>query len=170
MAATYSAIATTTLGSANNTVTFSSISSAYTDLILVSNYALTTNSSFAFVRVNSDSGNNYSTTGVYGDGTTAGSYRGSNANYATTMTFANNSGSQMWVTNTVHFMNYANTTTYKTILVRDTMPNRGTSAIVNLWRGSTGSSAQAINSITITSSGGNMDAGSTFTLYGVTAA
>ena len=41
MAATYTPIATTTLGSAQSSYTFSSISSAYTDLILIYNGTVT---------------------------------------------------------------------------------------------------------------------------------
>jgi hypothetical protein len=166
---TYTLIASNTLGSATSSVTFSSIPTTYTDLILIANYALTTNGSSTLLRVNSDSGSNYSGTGLYGDGTSAGSFRDTSASSARIMTFANNTGSQMWIENIIHFMDYVNTTTYKTILVRDVMPNRGTSAVANLWRGSTGSASQAINSITITSSTGNIDVNSTFKLYGIEA-
>ena len=62
-------------------------------------------------------------------------------------------------------MNYANTTTYKTILGRwGSSANNQTRISVGLWR-----STAAITSFTITPSLG-IAAGSSFTLYGIKAA
>ena len=57
--ATYTQIATTTLGSSQSTITFSSISGAYTDLVLVVT-AKVSSATDLWVRANSDSGSNYS--------------------------------------------------------------------------------------------------------------
>ena len=57
-----------------------------------------------------------------------------------------------------HFMNYSNTTTYKTLLTRANNANNGVNAEVNLWR-----STAAITSISINS----LKAGTTFNLYGI---
>jgi hypothetical protein len=62
-------------------------------------------------------------------------------------------------------MNYSNATTYKTMLSRANNGAAGVDAIANLWR-----STAAISSITVKITGGNMKAGSTFTLYGIAAA
>jgi hypothetical protein len=81
MATTYEKIATTTLGSASSTITFNSIAASWTDLriVLVSvNDASSTQP--VEMRFNSDSGTNYSTTNLYGNGGNAGSYRYTNAN------------------------------------------------------------------------------------------
>ena len=60
-------------------------------------------------------------------------------------------------------MNYANTTTYKTTLVRHNNVSQTVSAVVNLWR-----STSAITSITLSNeSATNFDVGATFTLYGI---
>jgi hypothetical protein len=74
MPATYEKIATTTLGSASATITFSSISSAYTDLRLVIT-ALQGSGNNIALRFNSDSGTNYSRTRLIGNGTSATSTR-----------------------------------------------------------------------------------------------
>jgi hypothetical protein len=61
-------------------------------------------------------------------------------------------------------MNYANTSTYKTVLTRSNKYDR-VGAIVGLWR-----STAAINSITLTAYSNTYAIGSTFTLYGIAAA
>ena len=73
MAVTYTPITSNTLTSATASVTFSSISGTYTDLVLVvSAQSASTNVDLA-MRFNSDSGTNYSNTRLYGTGSAAGS-------------------------------------------------------------------------------------------------
>jgi hypothetical protein len=163
---TYEAIATETLTTSAASVTFSSISGAYTDLQLVVNNTLTVASArFIALQFNSDTGANYSATYLYGDGATAASGRGSNDNYAR---IGNGSGSTSNSAATVaNIMNYSNTTTYKTTIGRS---SSDTYAIVylSLWR-----STSAITSIKVicdTTGGTVFGTGSTFTLYGIKAA
>jgi hypothetical protein len=64
-------------------------------------------------------------------------------------------------------LNYANTTTYKTIISRGDSAGFWNIANVALWR----KTPEAITSITVFPAGlNNWIAGSTFTLYGITAA
>lgn len=163
--ATYEPISTTTLGSANNSVTFSSIPATYTDLIVVMNP--TGVSSGGYVggwRVNGDTGNNYSNTNLYGSGS-AGSSRNSNTSFS----YAFNPDIGVGDSNSIgllHFFNYANTTNYKTVLTRYAQAGNGNFANVGLWR-----STSAINSITLLMYPSiDFDSGSTFTLYGIAAA
>ena len=157
MPSTYTPIATTTLGSAASTVTFSSISSAYTDLILVVQGAMAT-AGGNYIQVNGDTGNNYSVTFIYGDGSSAVSTRAANSPSASA--FYLNTGQSNAI---LQFMNYSNTTTNKTFLSRGNSSDF-VSARVSLWR-----STAAINSITVGSTF-NYNVGSTFTLYGVKSA
>ncbi len=164
--ATYEPIATTTLGSATTTVTFSSISGSYTDLVLVTNTIATSAADF-YIRFNNDTTSTYSITVLSGTGTSAVSNRSSGTfmylNYNGQIQTSMNSNS---ITN---IMNYANSTTYKTVLDRFNVAsggtNLGTEAIVGLWR-----STSAITRIDISSAGANFNTGSTFTLYGISAA
>ena len=155
---TYVALATQTGNGSATSITFSSIPATYTDLVLVANIFTTVNANET-LRVNGDTGNNYSTTSLYGTGTSALSSRGSNNN---AMTFQ----SEVFSTSTVsaltvfNFMNYANTTTYKTVISRSSQANRAAETQVNLWR-----STAAINSITI--AGATFTSDATFTLYGI---
>ena len=165
---TYEAIFTDTLASAQASVTFSSIPSTYTDLVLIFNGGKAIAGSSVDFRFNSDSGSNYSFTELYGSGSTAGSQRVSSDSYGS---LAFNAVPDSGLTSTIimNVMNYSNTTTYKTAISRNgsigtTYP--GTETIVNLWR-----STAAINSITLTNSNSdNFVAGSTFSLYGIKSA
>ena len=73
---TYTPIATTDVTSSVADVTFSSISGSYTDLVLIISPISTATSGvdIAF-QFNSDTGSNYSLTGLYGNGSSATSYR-----------------------------------------------------------------------------------------------
>ena len=162
MPSTYTPIATQTLGSATATVTFSSISGAYTDLILVIN-ATTTSGADGLLRVNGDTGNNYSQTILLGTGSSAGSVRYSNRDSLYLDYYGLTAGT-INMNAVVQYMNYSNTTTYKTILTRENNAAISTEAHVSLWR-----STSAITSISILT-GSTWVAGSTFTLYGVKSA
>jgi hypothetical protein len=168
MAITYEPISTTTLSSAAATVTFSSISGSYTDLVLVMSAFGSVSGADIRVQVNSDTASNYSLTRLVGY-TTAFSNRASNATYwQITNSVGIGSSSSDPTADVIQFMNYSNTTTNKTILVRHNQPQSSlmeTAAQVGLYR-----STSAITSITFSLSSGNYSSGSTFTLYGIKAA
>ncbi len=157
---TYTPIATTTLGSAQSTVTFSSISGSYSDLVLVT--SVKDSNGACFLRFNNDSGTNYSRTWLTGNGSTASSNRQSNANQVYIIADATNF--EMNITN---IQNYSNSTTNKTALIRYGIANAEAAAAVYLWR-----STAAINRIDIISTSGSatIASGSTFTLYGIASA
>jgi hypothetical protein len=160
--ATYTQIATTTLGSAQSSVTFSSISGSYTDLVLVTNGKMSAGSAVNNkITFNSDTGTNYSRTYVYGDGSSALSGRDSSQDNLGFIYWSSTNPS----TTIIQIQNYSNTTTYKTALAR-TSESGVAAAYVGLWR-----STSAITSITITRGSTNdFASGSTFSLYGITAA
>ena len=161
MAATYEPIATTTLGSASASVTFSSISGSFTDLILVCQGKLVTGTVNNNIRFNSDTSTNYSRTYMYGNGTGAYSGRTSNETYLAFPYWDTTNGMTI-----IQIMNYSNTTTYKTALSRNSQPAGTTTTEVGLWR-----NTNAINAIELFRSGSSdFAAGSTFTLYGIKAA
>jgi hypothetical protein len=162
MPITYTPIATNTLGTAVATVTFSSISQDYTDLVLVADITNATGADSLNLRFNGDTASNYSGTRIQGDSGLAESFRSSNA---TSMNIGYSTN--VLTTNILSIMNYANTTTFKTVLGRSGAAGSQVAAKVGLWR----KTPEAITSITvITSSGYNFAIGSTFTLYGILAA
>lgn len=161
MALTYDKIATTTLGSAQSTVTFSSISGSYTDLVLIIAGGSTSGTQAVTFQFNSDTGSNYSRTILYGNGTSAASIRDSNQT-SSAIGLLSDTGQG----NTIfQIMNYSNSTTYKTVLSRGNSAGDQLRAGVGLWR-----STAAITSITLALQANSFTSGSTFTLYGIKAA
>lgn len=160
---TYAPLATTTLGSAASSVTFSSISSAYTDLILVVNAISSgTAQPDVYMQVNSSS-TGYSRTRMGGNGST---------------TFTTNiTGEGAWVigpmestaiTNHIcSLQNYSSTSVYKTMLVRSNDSSIAVQAMACLWQ-----NTAAISTIYLypEPGKGNFAAGSTFTIYGIASA
>ena len=168
MPATYEPIATQTLGSASASITFSSIPSTYTDLVIViGSLGMNSAGSAGRMRFNGDTGSNYSNTTIWGNGTAAGSNRESSVTSMRIYGVQTGPAANLNNDNVIlQIQNYSNTTTYKTALIRDNLTTE-TAAIVGLWR-----STAAINSINIISYNLSdlFNAGSTFTLYGIKAA
>ena len=157
----YEVISKQTLGTAVGSVTFSSIPATYTDLVLVFN-GTAASAQFMELRFNGDTATNYSQTRLTGNGTSASSDRTSTLDV---MDVGNLHTAQ--TTNTLQIMNYANATTFKTVLCRSNQAGAQVSARVGLWR----KTPEAITTILLRPSGGaNFSIGSTFTLYGIKAA
>jgi len=150
---TYQPIASQTLSSAAASVTFSGIPQTYTDLVLVSNVSGSGGNANLRVTLNSDTGSNYSTTALSGDGTSAVSNR-STSQTAMLVVQTGASLNGAWTTYTSHFMNYSNTTTNKTVLSRFSAAGSESTANVHLWR-----NTSAVTSITIATSTNNYASG-----------
>ena len=165
-ASTYKKIATYTVsGSSTASYTFSNLPQNFTDLVLVANWGQNSGTVRELaLRFNGDTGTNYSVTELYGNGTSAVSYRRNN--YAYLDIAINNPAVTNWNVNTVNIQNYSNSTTYKTVLSRHSSAASEAEASVSLWR-----STAAITSMQLVFEGAvNFLSGSTFTLYGIEAA
>jgi hypothetical protein len=162
MPSTYEPIATTTLVSTNSTITFTSIPGTYTDLVCVLNGRTTgTVRGINIASINSDGGSNYSGTILQGSSGGAGSDRNSSQTSANIALLDDGQSNSIF-----NFMNYSNTTTYKTILARGNAPTRSfVRAAVGLWR-----NTAAITSFSITIGGDDFTSGTTATLYGIKSA
>jgi hypothetical protein len=155
---TYEAIATQTLGSAAASVTFSSIPGTYTDLVMVFNGSLSVGSGLTFQVNGATTG--FSDTFLIGYGSSASSGRDSNVSSSFFADIGTTNSTAI-----LNFMNYSNTTTFKTVISRGSAAGNGVSASVGLWR-----STSAINEIKILSPSGNITTGSTFSLFGIASA
>ena len=168
MTVTYEAISSTTLVSAQASVTLNSFG-GYTDLILVisarSSYSAD-NVDAVRMLINSDTGTNYSWTRMLGDGSATYSDRASNVNVMEIQQLATSSSSNTSPSVGIsQFQNYTNTTTNKTILSRSGEARAYVFGYVSLWR-----STSAITSLTLsTARAANFVSGSTFSLYGIKA-
>jgi hypothetical protein len=165
--ATYEPIATTTLSSAQTSVTFSSISGSYTDLVLIANSKVTGSPGrVTTVQFNSDTGSNYSYTFMGGNGSTVSSGRSNNDDRIRIQGITGINADNFYPV-VMSIQNYSNTTTHKTSLIK-TSEATGVQFLCGLWK-----STSAINEIRIVAYGNteeNWASGCTFTLYGIAAA
>lgn len=168
MPATYEPIATTTLGSNADSITFSAIGNTYTDLrIVLTGKTQPTNSRYVGIQVNSDTGSNYSYTILSGDGSTASSSRGT----STSVIAVGAAGLSDTIPTfyTFDIFSYGGST-YKTILTTAQEDKNGSGAVtytVGLWR-----STSAITSVSLVGTYGTgiFNSGTTATLYGIKSA
>jgi hypothetical protein len=164
-------IGTVTVSTNNSTqfLTFSSIPQTYKDLQLVINARSARALSTINFHVTTNSGQFFSGTVLFGDGSTAQSSRFSNGFDPTDGFFpAASATAGFFGTSVSHILNYANTSTFKTTLTRfatDLNGGGGTGLYVNLVR-----STNAITTLNVyTDFADYWAAGTTATLYGIKA-
>lgn len=162
MPATYEPIATTTLGSAAASITFSSIASSWTDIRLILTSSAASGTIYPVLVINDDNaGSSYSQTNLRADGATASSNRSTNAGSG--WDFAYNGVTTTPSLLTADFMSYAGST-FKTCLITNSNDRNGSGysdRYVGLWR-----STSAITKIAVVA-GANFAIGTTATLYGI---
>ena len=166
---TYIPLASTTLTSAQQGITFTGISQSYTDLVLVLHLISKTAGNDVRVRVGNgsiDSGSNYSATHMRGAGTSATSTRTGD----TYMPFYQVVGTSTSTSTLIlNFQNYSNTSIRKTVVYTNSSQQSEVGTSVGLWR-----STSAINQVYIYEDGNTspqqFDTGTRATLYGIAAA
>jgi hypothetical protein len=160
---TYVPLATTTLGATSGSVTFSSISQAYKDLVLVMSVKAVDIGAGYCMRFNGDSGANYSFFYFGAQYSTNVRQGNGNSTYQIDMTAGTGASTSYFSTNIAHIGEYSSTNKNKPYVGR--WNNQESWQILNsgIWN-----STAAITSINIY---GNLSAtwaaGSTFTLYGI---
>ena len=156
---TYDLLDSTTLGSSASSVTFSSISQDYRDLVVVSNAEFTGSTGF-WMRVNSDSSSIYSTIDMRGDGSTTGSGAFTNAQWFLDV-FGYAADSK--VLSIVQLMDYSATDKHTTALGRvNTTDDSRVAASAFRYASTT-----AITAIEIIANVSTFKSGGTFSLYGI---
>lgn len=169
MPATYDKIASTTLSSAG-TITFSSIPSTYTDLRLILTGGTTRGTTSDSIRLqyNSDTGTNYSSIYIRGNGSAI-----STAKYSSqTSQFIDGIrlvGTTYGLTSMIIYdiFNYSNTSINKSTLARSSgAEDWGAVASVGLWRNTAAISTIYLQGDTVA----NFAIGTTAVLYGIKAA
>lgn len=171
MAATYTLISSNTLSGSAASITFSSIPSTYTDLVLrvSARSTRTANSNNLDLRLNGDSSALYSYTNIYASGTSVASQRGSAATeiFVGTMPAAN-ATANTFLSAEIYIPSYTASQNKPLGSISVFENNSATvneiDGNANLYRSTT-----AISSITLYSGAGsfNFDTGSSFYLYGI---
>ena len=152
-------LASITLSSATDNITISGIPQTYTDLRVVVHNNVPSNGGYGFVYFNNTDSNCSDTWLYVNASTTAVSARRSNASYIwATDTSINQTAFSTW-----DIMSYSNTTTYKTMLMRNTngYVNKA-GAGVGMWR-----STAAITSFTLYGVGMQWGSGTKIDVYGI---
>ena len=157
------ALANLTLGSAQATVTFSSIPATYRDLRLVVTIPTGYSGAGSGVKFNTDTDytNNYSRVVMGGNGTSA--YSSSNSG-AGNPAANHDLGALRADGNLIaDFLDYSATDKHKTVLVRENGSGNEASAQATRW-----ASTAAVTTLTFTTDGGtNLPSGSSWALYGI---
>lgn len=166
---TYTPLANITLSSAAASVTFSSISQAYRDLILVANVRSTRGSGgdYPEFEINADTGANYNFVQMWGDGSNPYSASGTNRSstgteFMTIPTAA--SAANTYATIVMNIMDYSATDKHKTILIAGDTPVFDTLRASWRW-----ASTSAITQFKLHMNFASYEVGSTFSLFGVAA-
>lgn len=113
-------------------------------------------------------GTNFSITRLRGDGASATSTRGSNLSYMSEVGYLPSANNTSGIFNaaTIHILNYANTSTNKTVLIRSAADANGSGIVsltCGLWRSTAAITSVGIALPTL------FAAGSTVALYGIKA-
>jgi len=157
---TYEAIATNTTTALAASVTFSSIPGTYTDLVLVCE-GIGTGDAYPYIQFNGDTGTNYSSTQIYGDGATATTSRRTNDSKIDAVIWRTTGRNNI----IANVMNYSNSTTFKTFLMHGNNSSQYVQTTAGLWR-----NTAAITSLTVFAQYVNFAVGCNFSLYGIKAA
>jgi hypothetical protein len=165
----YESIATTTLGTATATITFSSIPSTYQHLQIrvLARSDRSAGVDIMSMRMNSDTGNNYSDHLIYGDGSTVQTDR--NSTYGTIniqRLASDNLSASIFSPFVIDILDYGNTNKYKTVRYLAGYDANGSGRVglgSGLWQ-----STSAITTLTLTSAySSNFNQYSSFALYGI---
>lgn len=158
MPVTYNRITSTTLGSGQSSVSFTGITQSYTDLVFHC-YTSTANVPRALnFTINGAGANQYSRVGYFGDGSSPQPYSNDNLPYCLAGT-----GNTYPVAAMIHFNNYSGTTSKQILVFSSGADLEGVGWATYRWK-----STSAITDIVFTANnGGNILAGSIFTLYGI---
>jgi hypothetical protein len=159
-------IASNTLGSATTTVTFSSIPSTYTDLVLRMSTRIDSAPGTADLIIQINSGGNMSYTRIQGNGATASSFRSTgNSTLPVNYLQQSDSTSNTFDSSEVYFPSYTSSNN-KVISSFGVQETNGTTAYMRAIA-HLRSNTESITSLEIRNGGYNFVAGSSFFLYGI---
>lgn len=162
MASAYKALANLTLSSSASTVTFSSISGNYRDLVLVISDIKMSTDATVYIRYNSDTGSNYNQVFMSGQGSVTASQSANSTRFDIGYyTYASTTDTGFNIE--ADILDYTATDKHKTAIVRSNRASAGTESFAARW-----ASTSAITTIALIASTGTFSSGTKFALYGVT--
>lgn len=159
MATAITPLANLTLGSTATTVSFTSISGIYRDLMLVCNITPSGAMGSILLRANGDTSLNYPTIYASGNGSTAATGTANPAGFFGAYLTSTNPAIITW-----NIMDYSASDKNKISLNRQSAASEGVQQFVSRW-----GSNSAITSLVVFADSSTFAAGSTFSLFGVSA-
>jgi hypothetical protein len=161
MTTTYDLLYSNVLTTNTTSVTISSISSAYRDLILVIDGIAGNADFFPRIRFNGDTGSNYSWVNAQGTGSSSGSFSGTETGQqlGNAVSFATTTRTMI----VSQIMDYSTTDKHKASLTRANRANQATEMLAGRW-----ANTSAITSIQLYSGNGNsLGPDTVIYLYGI---
>jgi hypothetical protein len=160
----YVPLANVTLGSSATTVTFSSISQAYKDLVLVANATCASGTMIMGVQFNSDTASNYSRVYMSGNGSVTDSAVATEGQiYFDPSGYGATTAGNFYM-GIMNIMDYSATDKHKSVIARASIPTSSVAATAGRW-----ANTAAITTVVVRAGVQNFTTGSTFALYGVSA-
>ena len=163
--ASFESIATVTVGSGGAAnIEFTSIPATYKHLQVRCFSIMSFNDGFGKLQFNSDTGNNYATHQLYGDGASVGAGANTSVNYIRT-TVSALSGTNPLGASIVDILDYTNTNKYTTVRTLTGSDTNGAGYMMlqsGVWM-----NTNAITSLKITANSGNFNQYSSFALFGI---
>lgn len=153
---TYTPVTTQVIPSDTTTITLTNIS-GYSDLYITASIQGSSGSAVMGLRLNGDTGTNYSTTYMYNTSTTTPSGKEANLNAMSGGDIP--ASGNVWGVNLYHLINYSSGSNYKNVHMRH---NAGTGVVVEsigVWR-----NTSPVTSVTLFA---NIKAGTILTVYGI---
>lgn len=165
MPVTYDSIARTTLGTQTSTITFSSISNAFTDLRLIFNGTVT-GAGTIYLRFNGDSGSNYSYTSIGSNGSSVTSSNSVNEIGIDFGNWFNGNAASSPIFTQIDIFNYTSAQNKSCFVYMCNDRNNANAGLpspsAGLWR-----NTNAINSVSVVNQSQLFSSGTTVSLYGI---
>jgi len=159
---TYVSLGTITLSSTDSEILFSSIPATYRDLILVAQVKATSAVDNMNLRLNGDTGSNYSYVIMRGTGSSAPSSAESGQTFMRADLFGSGVETDLDNFYIIQIMDYSATDKHKTVLNRQNNSSQNVGAIAGRYASNT-----AVSSVSIFINSTTFAAGTTASLYGI---
>jgi hypothetical protein len=161
----YVPLANLTLSSSAVSVTFSSISQSYRDLVLVVSGKSASTTADIYLRFNGNTADYNHWVYATGNGTAANSLTNASTSNGMRTTVSAYMSTSDFIQSTTHLIDYT-ANKYKTTLSRSDNGSRGTDMFTGIWQNTSAITSIMVRAVTDAS---GFAAGSTFALYGVSA-
>lgn len=165
MAITYEPIATTTVGTATNIITFSSIPGSYTDIRLIVQPQSTSGLNNINITFNNESNLVYKKRRSNGTGAAIANTSATEAAFISSVNISPSVANTRFGYLAIDIFSYANTSVYKSLLTKGFCDRNGAGAVE--FQSAVYASNSAITTVTLTISAQNFNTGTTATLYGI---